>query len=300
MNILILGGGGLIGHTLFMRFLDRFDNVHCTLRGKSARALFKCGHVYESVDVRDSTRIRELLDYVAPDVVLNCVGITKRKPEIEDMEQAIEINSLFPHRLARWASELGFRVIHFSTDCVFDGAVGNYHESSDTTGRDTYGKTKALGEIRYPHSLTIRSSFIGREISGKTEFLEWALSMRGQSVRGFDNAWYSGVSTLEMARVVGDIVEFHPNLCGLLQLATDKPVSKFGLLQHIDAAFGIGLQIERDSNFETQPTLDGTMLQKAMRLKLPDWPAMMSELAALTLYDRPESDSGFVLEAEEH
>lgn len=291
--ILILGAGGLIGHALFRSLGERFGAVQCTLHGTARHSLFARSGVHESVDVRDSAAVRGLLARLKPDVVLNCVGITKRKPEIDDLEQVIAVNSLFPHQLARWAKEDGFRVIHFSTDCVFDGALGNYTEESETSARDVYGRTKALGELRYSHTLTIRSSFIGRELEGKSELLEWALSMRGQRVKGFERAWYSGVSTREMARVVGDIVENHPDLGGLVQLATERPVPKCDLLRMIDIAFELGFELEPDSAFETRPTLDGRKLRETMNLELPDWPAMLAELAAQRIYDDvAESPSG--------
>ena len=212
MKIVVLGGGGLIGHKLFEKLGERFDDVHCTLHGTRSHALFAGNNAHENIDVLNFTAVTDLLERIGADVVLNCVGVTKRKPEINDLPYAISVNALFPHKLARWAAESKARVIHFSTDCVFDGALGNYTEESPTTGNDIYGKTKALGEMRYPHALTPRSSFIGRELTGKSELLEWCLASRGSAVKGFSKALYSGVSTLTMARVVGDIIEHHPGI----------------------------------------------------------------------------------------
>ena len=228
--------------------------------------------------------LRGILHALNPEVVLNCIGITKRRPAVNDPLQAITVNSLLPHRLADWGNQNSCRVIHFSTDCVFDGSVGNYDEDSDTTGKDPYGKTKALGEIRYPHSLTIRSSFIGRELSEKSELLEWFLAQRGKRIRGFTKAWYSGVSTIQMCRVVGDIIEFHPELGGLLTLAMPQPIAKYDLLSIAKQAFGIDVEIEPDDSFETKPTLNGEKLQSTMNLELPSWQEMMEELASDQLY----------------
>ena len=291
MRIVILGASGLIGHKLFQTLHDRFGDAHAVLhRDRQAFAqfgLFDNDRVVDKVDAMDFANLRGILHALNPDVVLNCIGITKRRPAVNDPEQAITINSLLPHRLANWGQENDTRVIHFSTDCVFDGSIGDYDEESDTTGKDPYGKTKALGEIRYPHSLTIRSSFIGRELTEKSELLEWFLAQGGQQIRGFTKAYYSGVSTIQMCRVVGDIIEKHPNLGGLMTLAMPEPISKYDLLCVAKKSFGLDVEIEADDSFEVKPTLNGTKLCAAMNLQLPTWQEMMDELASDTLYGEP-------------
>lgn len=280
MNIVILGAGGLIGHKLFQSLSARFENVYGTLNSDSDHPMFKSDNVFRGVNVQDFKNTTQLLKMLNADVVLNCVGITKRKPEINNIATAIEINSLFPHKLASWAADNKKRIIHFSTDCVFDGSLGNYTEESQTTGYDTYGRTKALGEIDYPHTLTIRSSFIGRELVGKSELLEWSLANANGTIKGFSDAWYSGISTIEMSRVVGDIIESHPQLSGLKQLSTHEPISKLKLLEIANKSFGLNQTIIDDSSFSIKPTLDGSILRSTMDTKLPDWPKMMDAIAA--------------------
>jgi len=284
MRIVVLGGGGLIGHKLFQILGERFGDVHAVLHGHrnaySANGLFECRHVVERVDVQDFDLLRGVLTALAPDVVLNCAGITKRRPEINDPLEAIPVNALFPHRLAAWASENGVRLVHFSTDCVFDGNDGPYTESSPTTAKDSYGRTKAMGEIDYGPGLTIRSSFIGRELAMGSELLEWFLAQDGQAIKGFDEVYYSGVSTPVMARIVGDILAYHPNIEGLYQLAMPTPISKYDLLCLARDAFGVNVEIRRDTEVVSRPILDGSRLRKALNLALPSWPEMMAELAS--------------------
>lgn len=289
MRILILGASGLIGHKLFEQLGKRFDDVHALLHRD--RSLFEeCGlfsgdNVIDNFDVSDLPATLKMLDSVKPDVVLNCVGITKRRPEVNDAIYAITVNSIFPHWLANWASDNGKRIIHFSTDCVFDGSLGDYTEESNTTGPDAYGKTKALGEIRYDHTLTIRSSFIGRELAVFSELLEWFIGQKGNTIKGFTNAFYSGVSTIYMAKVVGDIIESHPNLGGLYQLSTPEPISKYDLLCTARDAFGLDVEIVADGDFSIMPTLNGSKLRQELSLAVPDWPTMMKELADDPLYN---------------
>ena len=287
-RILILGASGLIGHKLYEKLTERFGDVWGTLhRDRSefeACKLFESEQIIDNVDVKQFEKLTGIMHVINPDVVLNCVGITKRREEINDPTQAIGVNAMFPHQLADWAQENGKRVIHFSTDCVFDGSIGDYREDSPTTGPDEYGRTKALGEIRYPHSLTIRSSFIGRELDVFSELLEWVLAQEGKTIRGFTNALYSGVSTIVMSQIVGDIIESYPDLGGLYQLATPTPISKYDLLCLARDKFGMNIEIVPDDSFVIKPTLDGTRLRNEMSLQLPSWPEMMEELAAETLY----------------
>ena len=284
MNIVILGASGLIGHKLFEKLSKRFHNVYAVLHQDkdfySSVDLFTSSEkVIYSVDAIDIVKLDGILSALLADVVLNCVGITKRKKEINIPSLAISTNSLFPHRLAELGKANNFRVIHFSTDCVFDGTLGNYDERSDTTGKDPYGKTKALGEIKYDHALTIRSSFIGRELFGKTELLEWFLNQPEKSVRGFTKAMYSGVSTIVMSKIVGDIIEFHTDISGLHQLATPEPISKYHLLCLAKEAFELDVDVVPDDTFEIKPTLNGNLLSSKMKLSLPSWGDMMQELA---------------------
>lgn len=283
MRILIFGVSGLIGHVLYQKLTQRFGDVFGTLHGGRNRfkqySLFGTERILENVDVADFDNVTAIGAKLKPDVILNCAGITKRRPEVNDPLRAITVNSLFPHRLAAWGEKHNARVIHFSTDCVFDGSKGDYTEDDITTGRDAYGQTKALGEICYDHSLTIRSSFIGRELAVHSELLDWFLQQRGQRIKGFTRAWYSGISTIEMARIVGDIIEYHPDVSGLKQLSVAEPVNKYDLLCMARDAFGIDVEIVPDDEFEIKPILLGDRLRSEINYQLPSWPDMMQELA---------------------
>ena len=195
MNIVVLGATGLIGHKLYQSLVQAGHTVTGLIHGRLSDFanvdFLGRGDIVEQVDVLDFDSIAKVIESRNAHVVLNCVGITKRKPEVNVPLMAIGVNSLFPHRLVELSQRLGFRVIHFSTDCVFNGELGDYTEDSNTTGEDAYGKTKALGEIRYPVSLTIRSSFIGRELAGKTELLEWLIAQNGSTIKGFTEAYLS-------------------------------------------------------------------------------------------------------------
>lgn len=295
MRAVILGASGLIGHKLFQVLSARFDEVFAVLHHRrsdySHGGLFDTDRVVEELDVRDLEVVEGVLKALSPDAVLNCTGITKRRDEIDDLSRVIEVNAKFPHWLARWTAGRRIRVIQFSTDCVFEGGRGAYSEEDPPDAEDIYGRTKALGELRgYDHALTIRSSFIGRELEHRSELLEWFLSQEGGVVEGYENALYSGVSTPVMARVVGDVLEEHPELSGLYHLSIEKPISKHDLLLAAKDAFGVDIEIVPTPEPMIDRSLRGDKLRSAVAIDLPSWPEMMEELAAES--DFYEGNSG--------
>jgi dTDP-4-dehydrorhamnose reductase len=283
MRIIILSVSGLLGHKLLQKLSADFDvygTLHKTKDHYGNLPLFSGENIIENIDVSNFDIVKDVLHAINPDVILNCVGITKRRSEIDNPLEVITLNALFPHQLAKWAKPNKIRVIHFSTDCVFNGKIGNYNEASPASAEDTYGKTKFLGEIKYEHTLTIRSSFIGQELFGRTELFEWFLAQKGKQIKGFKNTLYSGVSTTYMASVVKDIILNHPDLSGLYQLAPEEPISKFDLLTIAKEAFNVDVDIIPDTDHVHHPTLDASKLRKAINLKVPAWEEMMAGMLA--------------------
>jgi len=283
MRVIILGTSGLIGHKLLQELstdLEVFGTLHYSKKHYGDISLFSGPNIIENIDASNFELLKGVLLAINPDVILNCIGITKRKINTNNIIETLNINSVFPHKLADWAKINQKRVLHFSTDCVFDGRVGNYTEVSITTAEDIYGKSKALGEINYNHCLTIRSSFIGQELFDKTELLDWFLTQNGKQIKGFKNTLYSGVSTIFMANVVKKIIMNFPNLSGLYQLAPDKPISKYDLLLIAKETFNIDVEIIPDYENVHRPTLDASKLKRKINLTVPSWETMMRELAS--------------------
>ena len=282
MRILILGASGLIGHQLFKQLSqnhETFGTLHKSKEKYGALKLLSGYNIIENVDVNNFQLLTGVIRSINPDVILNCVGITKRKIKEDNILETLQVNALFPHKLAEWALSNKKRIIHFSTDCVFNGEIGNYTENSLTSAKDIYGRTKALGEIKYSHTLTIRSSFVGRELFDKTELLEWFLAQDGKIINGFTKTFYSGVSTIYMSKVVNKIITEYPNLSGLYQLAPENPISKHELLSIAKKAFNLNVEILSDKLQIHNPTLNSTRLRKEINLVVPSWEEMMNELA---------------------
>jgi len=282
-RILILGGGGTLGHKLWQQLPLKFPDTSVSIR-KNRAFYAKCGlftgpNVIDGLDLRDFARLNEVLNEVKPSVIVNCAGVTLRSKEALDKNSAISINALLPHRLAEWCSHTGARLIHFSTVCVFDGKTGGYTEDSLPDARDLYGMTKALGDVSAPFALTLRSSFIGREIFGGTELLEWFLAQKGKKIKGFTKALFTGLTTNKLAKLVGDLIEKHPGLNGLYHVSSET-VSKYELLKLMKEAYKLDVEIIPEDGFEMKRDLNGQRFEKAAGFACPPWKVMMAEMAA--------------------
>jgi dTDP-4-dehydrorhamnose reductase len=277
MRVLILGAGGMLGHKVWQVFRDRFD-CRAAMRTRLPLPLFDDERVIDGFEATNFDAARQLIAKVEPDVVVNCIGVVKQVAAAHDPIASITLNALFPHIVARACAEAGARMIHISTDCVFAGTRGHYSENDVPDASDLYGRTKLLGEVT-DGALTIRTSLIGRELRATSGLVEWFLSNRGGSVRGFTNAIFSGVTTAMLARILAAVIEQHPDMRGLYHVAA-PPISKYDLLMMLNAATGAGVMIAPDDGFVIDRSLDATRFQAATGLQPPEWPEMIAALAA--------------------
>lgn len=282
MKTLIFGGNGMLGHKLVQQFRDKFD-VWATVRGNSneyARYGFlpsenTIGHV----DVEHPRDVHKVLEIVKPDVVINAVGIIKQLPSSKNVIKTLEINSIFPNRLAEFQREFDYRLICISTDCVFSGEKGNYTEEDAPDAYDLYGKSKNLGEINGENCLTLRTSIIGRELGTAHSLVDWFLSNRGQTVKGFVNAIYSGFPTVVFADIIASLITDHPKISGLYHLSSE-PINKFDLLQLVKEYFRVDIGIERFEDFRIDRSLDSVKFRNKTGFYPPSWEKMIERMAA--------------------
>jgi dTDP-4-dehydrorhamnose reductase len=279
-RILILGGSGMLGHQLWRHFSAKYPETYTTIRKTRAdythSDLFCSTNVIESVDARCFDFLKGVIAEVRPDIILNGIGITKRRERIKTPVDSIRLNALLPHELANWGGIHGVKIINFSTDCVFDGKHGNYTEDCPTSAKDLYGKTKALGEVCGENVLTIRSSFIGQELQGGTELFEWFLAQT-VSVKGFTHAIYSGLTTIELSRVVEKMILTYPQSSGLYNISSE-PISKYNLLELFKKALQLDIDIIPDDTFRCDRSLNSDRFQLEFNYFPPSWENMVEEL----------------------
>jgi dTDP-4-dehydrorhamnose reductase len=240
--------------------------------------LFDQATAYFGIDARQTDSLLQVIADFRPEAVVNAIGIVKQRPESKVVIPSLEINSLLPHRLALVCRMVGARLVHLSTDCVFSGRKGNYCEADQPDAEDLYGRTKLLGEVTEPHCITLRTSMIGPELSRKTGLLEWFLAQRGQTVKGYDKAIFSGFPTSELARIVERILLDVPKAYGIYHVAA-APISKYDLLTLIRDRLRLPITIERDSTFECDRSLDPFRFHRDTGYSPPAWEAMIDDMA---------------------
>jgi len=279
MRVLILGGNGMLGHQL-LKYLGENNDVRVTLRQElhaySRYNLFNEDNAYPDVEVTDYNRVSDVISEFVPEAVVNVVGIIKQRHSSNDRETSIELNALFPHKLAKLCHLSGSRLVHISTDCVFSGKKGNYNEGDLSDAEDVYGKTKYLGEVNEKGAITLRTSIIGRELSRKASLLEWFLSQK-KGVTGFKKAIFSGLTTIEMSRVIERVLVDYPDKYGIYHVSS-SPISKYELLKLINSVFSKQLIIEEDDKFICDRSLNSDKFRSEFQYSPPTWQGMIEEL----------------------
>ena len=279
-KVLVLGASGMLGNAVLRVFAesDGFDEMG-TVRSYRALKLLPTvvqQRVIAGVDVENVDSLLAVFGQVKPDVVINCIGLVKQLSEADDPLSAIPINSLLPHRLARICAVSGTRLVHLSTDCVFSGLKGMYTEADAPDAKDLYGRSKYLGEVDYPNAITLRTSIIGHELDGARSLIGWFLSQEG-AVKGFKNAVFSGLPTVEIAQIIRDIVIQRPDLHGVYHVSAE-PINKFDLLTLVADIYGKGIEVEKDESLIIDRSLDSSRFRSITGFRPKPWAELVQSM----------------------
>ncbi|TYP69855.1 dTDP-4-dehydrorhamnose reductase family protein [Paenibacillus methanolicus] len=270
MKLLIVGGTGMAGHMFRAYFGSKPGyEVQYTTRDADDPAGLR-------LEVTDSEAVASLVSSVRPDVILNAVGVLNQDAENRPL-LAYQVNGLLPHWLRHQAEQIGARLIHISSDCVFSGERGRYTEADEPEGTTVYARSKALGEVKDQRHLTIRTSIIGPEIrQNGIGLLQWFLKQEG-TVSGYARVMWNGVTTLELAKAVEYAIA-RPRIGGLVQLTAAETVSKLELLRIFREVFGRDdVTIVPDSRIFLDRSLVST--RDDWQYEAPGYAVMLRELA---------------------
>lgn len=277
LRVLVFGAAGMLGSTLFRDFsADSGLEVFGTLRSVGDARHFSPTlrqALIPNVQLEGEAGMLTAFSQAKPDVVINCVGIIKQLPNASDHLESLAINASLPHRLAKYCAATGARLVHFSTDCVFSGKGGGYRESDFPDAYDLYGRTKYLGEVDYEHAVTLRTSIIGHELNSAKSLVDWFLSQSG-AIKGYRKAVFSGLPTIEVARVVRALVLTNPKLRGLYHLSVD-PINKYDLLSLIARVYGKTIAIHPDEQVVIDRSLNSERFRSATGFTPKPWPMLI-------------------------
>lgn len=249
-KLLVIGIKGMAGHMLHNYFSTHhlFDVYGLARNIESSSKLF-------DVDVSDTEQLRKLFVENEFDYVVNCIGILNRDAE-DHPSKAIWFNSYFPHYLEEITKETHTKIVHISTDCVFSGKEGLYTENDIKNGIGFYAQSKALGELTNTKDVTIRTSIIGPELNRNgIGLFHWFMSQPDDAqLKGFTHAFWSGLTTLELAKVIVAILD--QNISGLIQVAPSTKIDKHTLLSLFNSVYRNGtVSIVPDDSYYVDKSL---------------------------------------------
>lgn len=279
-RILVFGATGMLGSTFFRTFsADRSFETFGAIRSPDGAKYFApeiCDTLIPNIHLEGETGLLAAFSISQPDIVINCVGIIKQLPNANDHLESLAINSSLPHRLAKYSSMIGARLIHFSTDCVFSGKSGQYKENDFPDAYDLYGRTKYLGEVDYENAITLRTSIIGHELTSAKSLVDWFLSQSGE-IKGYRKAIFSGLPTIEVARAVREFVIPKPELRGLYHLSVD-PINKYDLLRLVAETYGKEIIITPDDQLIIDRSLNSDRFKMATGFSPKPWPELITAM----------------------
>jgi dTDP-4-dehydrorhamnose reductase len=278
IKLLILGSNGMLGNTIFRYFLNNanFEVIGICRNSTELSIKYPCNlEIWKNLT--NINTIIQILNKHKPDIVINCIGVIKQLEESKNVLNTIPINSLFPHELAFACSLINARLIHFSTDCVFSGLKGNYNENDNPDPIDLYGRSKLIGEVSSNNNtITLRTSIIGHELNGNKSLLNWFLSMKSE-VKGYKNAFFSGLTTLQVAKTLEKYIIPDSSLTGLYHLSSER-ISKFDLLNIISEIYEHNVNIIPDTSFCIDRSLNSEKLKLNSGYIITPWYDQINEM----------------------
>lgn len=234
MKVAVIGSTGMAGH-IMTKYLGEQGYQVTTLARSGADKTLDIENLVLTEQV-----ISSLTDY---DFVVNCTGLLVQD-SIQRPDRAALINSWFPHFLEQKFKNTTTRIVHLSTDCVFDGASGFYREQDIHSETNAYGKSKSYGELNNNKDVTFRMSIIGPETKTTgTGLLAWVLNNTADELSGYEDAWWNGITTLQLAKCVNKYM-LDPKISGVYHVVNNQNfINKYDLLVCINEVYGLGKKI---------------------------------------------------------
>lgn len=275
-RLAVLGSTGMAGHMVACYLNEQGYDVYCASRSEKNTSHSR------AVDVTDFPALSNWLDEIAPEVIVNCVGLLPRDCEAR-ADLAVLINSYLPHFLERRSAATDCKVVHLSTDCVFSGTRGGCREDVLPDGRTMYDRSKALGELQNEKDLTLRMSIIGPDPDAQgTGLFNWFMMQSG-GIQGWGGALWNGVTTFELARGIDAAVK--NQLSGLYHFVPKEPIDKCSLLELIGEVFDKrNVKIHRVAEPEIDKTLMNTRTDFSFAIR--DYRTQMEDMKAWVLDHR--------------
>jgi len=262
MKITVLGANGMAGHVVAGYLAQQGHDVDAVTRDR--------------LDVENPMSVMTFFNQLDTDFVVNCFGLLVL-PCIQRPDRASVINSWFPHYIEYCLKDSATRLIHLSTDCVFDGAKVHYVETDTHTEMNAYGRSKSLGEVNNAKDVTFRMSIIGQELRTGTGLLDWVRKNPSKELPGWDNAWWNGITTLQLAKCIDRYVQ-NPIVSGIYHVVNNAVnINKYDLLCLINEVYNLDKTVVKTSGPKNvNKILTDTRLD--FDFAIPDYRTQLTEL----------------------
>tara|TARA_Y100000766_G_scaffold110909_1_gene94924 strand:+ start:130 stop:1002 length:873 start_codon:yes stop_codon:yes gene_type:complete len=290
MKIIILGCTGLLGNTITKNFLQNYDyEIYPIIRDFSKIKFFKQEYhknFVEILNILDLSELEKTITPIKPDIIINCLGLTNKfsNNNAFEIQEFIEINSLFPHKLYQLCMQLNIRLIHFSSDCIFSGKKGAYSETDIPDPIDIYGKSKLLGELDYENCITIRKSVIGHELFSKNGLLEWFID-QNEVVQGYKKVIFSGLTALELSRLLAIYIIPSKNLKGIINV-TGPSITKYDLLKKIARVYKKSINIIPNESVISNRSLNGSKFSNLSGYQPKSWNELINSMYQFNMINK--------------
>jgi dTDP-4-dehydrorhamnose reductase len=275
-NILILAGNGMMGNTI-LKYLNSKSELNIFYSIRNSKKKLYLPNFLILNDLYKKENFKKLKNFIKKKdikLIINCSGITKHETEKNQKKFSLKINTLLNNKLAKIKK---VKLLILSTDCVFNGIKGNYNELSKDFNNDLYGKTKRMGEkTNLKNAITFRSSGVGHEIDTKKGLLEWFLKNKSKKINGYVNAFFTGPTTLEIAKIIYKYVLTNKIKHGLYHIGANK-ISKFDLLQIIKVIYKKKIIIIKNNKLKIDRSLDTTKFRKKTNFVSQNWLNLIKE-----------------------
>lgn len=267
MKILVLGKNGMLGHIVYNYFSELGNEVYGTVRKKLNADEIEFD-AFENIE-----NLENIIANLTLDAVINCIGVLNKVCE-DNKLLAIKLNSLLPHYIDSLSEKYNFKFVHVSTDCVYEGTIGKYDETSLPDATSFYGRSKALGEINNNRNVTLRTSIVGPDNNENAIGLfKWFITQNNE-VGGYTKVIWTGVTTIELAKQIK--VAIDNDLVGLQHVVNNDFIAKKDLLELFKKYFNKDIDIVENNSVESQKTLIRT--GKSYEFNIPTYDEMIEEM----------------------
>ncbi len=239
MRILVTGASGLLGLNLALEAAHEH-----TVFGAANKAPLKTdAFSVLQANLLEPGACQRLLDAAQPDWVIHCAALANIDACEKDPEQARKLNSEVPAKLAKHVARGGARMLHVSTDAVFDGEQGNYTELDPPNPLSVYASTKLEGERAVisanPDAVVARVNLFGWSMTGKRSLAEFFFYnlQSGKRINGFTDVYFCPLLANDLARVFLKMLSL--KLSGLYHVVSSECLTKFDFGQRIAMKFDL-------------------------------------------------------------